>query len=631
MLLNAMRQGAKTGLIKFLLFGLLVLAVGGMIFMDVGGFFRNGVGQGSVARIGREQMSAGAFDNTVRRVLASQNIDTAQAYQFGLIDRIMTGEISNTLFYKAAYDAGIYVGDQEIADQIGRIVSPMVSDGMTKKEVLRRILMNQGMSEGQFIHALRQEMSTNVLRTALQTGTGFTPPQEARDLYQYQNERRTVKAVVLPNAGVKDYREPTDDVLLPFYQAGQERYAIPETRSFSMMVLTDDVVKDTLDISDEELQKIYDSNIAEYTQPETRAMEQAVFKDQKTAQEAADKVKTGKSLKEAAGGETYLGQEKFQKDGLAKPIADATFTASKGDTVGPVQTALGWHVLVVKDIAEPKVKPFTDVKAEIRKATLHDKLADHLYEMSSQIDDRIAGGESFEDVARGMNLKIQSFGPVREDGSTTDSKEGIKGFDKDRVNLLKTAFELEEGETAPVTELAGGGFAALRVDSINPKNYKPFDDVKKDLKAIWISDQQAVLNKQRASDALRALGADEKTLEQVAKETGAAVKTFNLTRNEDPPADLSAPAKTKFFETGKGEYTVAATQDGYVVGQVSSVTLPEISKLSDKDLEKTVDTATQGSRDEFLMSFLGGLEKKYKVVVNHKLLQTMYGPGSEGR
>ncbi len=630
-MLNIMRQGAKTGIVKFFLFGLLVLAVGGMIFMDVGGFFRNGVSQGSVARVGREQMSAASFDNTVRRVLASQNLDAAQAYQFGIIDRIMNSEISNMLFYKAAYDEGIYVGDQEIADQIGRIVSPMVSDGMTKKEVLRRILMNQGMSEGQFIHALRQEMSTNVLRTALQTGTGFTPPQEARDLYQYQNEQRTVKAIVFPNASVKDYKEPTDDILLPFYQAGQERYAIPETRSFSMMVLTDEVLKDTLDVSDEELQKIYDSNIAEYTQPETRVMEQAVFKDEAAAKTAADKIKGGASLKDVAGSDSYLGQEKFQKDGLAKPVADAAFGAAKGDTVGPVQTALGWHVLVVKDIVAPKIKTFAEVKPEIRKIVLHDKLADHLYEMSSQIDDRLAGGESFEDVAKSMNIRLQSFGQVREDGSTIDSKEGVKGFDKDRPRLLEAVFELGEGETAPVIELADGGFAALRVDSVTPKSYKPFDDVKKDLKTVWIEDQQAVLNKQRASDALRVLGANEKTLEQVAKESDAAVKTYNLTRNQDPPADLSAPAKTKFFETGKGEYTVAATQDGYVVGQVTSVTLPDPSKVEEKDLGKTVETATQGTKDEFLMMFMQRMQDKYKVVVNHKLLQTMYGPGSEGQ
>jgi peptidyl-prolyl cis-trans isomerase D len=630
-MLNAMRQGAKTGIVKFFLFGLLVLAVGGMIFMDVGGFFRNGVSNNSVARVGREQMSAAAFDSTVRRVLNSQNLEAAQAYQFGLIDRIMHSEISSMLITRAAYDSGIFIGDQEIAEQINRIVSPMVSDGMTKKEVLRRVLMNQGMSEGQFVHALRQEMSANVLRTALQTGTGFTPPQEARDLYQYQNEQRTVKTVFFPNSSAKDYKEPTDEVLLPFYQAGQERYAIPETRSFSIMVLTDDVLKDTLDVSDEELQKIYDSNIAEYTQPETRTMEQAVFKDQKTAQEAADKVKSGKSLKESAGSETWLGQEKFQKDGLAKPIADAAFAAAEGDTVGPVQTALGWHVLVVKDIAESKVKPFADVKADIRKTVLHDKLADHLYEISTQIDDRIAGGESFEDVARSMNLKIQSFGPLRADGSTPDSKEGIKGFDKDRQRLLETAFELNEGETAPVIELADGGFATLRVDSVNPKSYKPFDEVKKELKATWIADQQAVLNNQRVTGVLRALNNNEVTLEQVAKEHGTAIKTYNLVRNQDPPADFGPPAKTKFFATGKGEYTGVTAKDGLIVGQVTSITLPDPSKVAEKDLEKTVATATQGTKDEFLMMFMKDMERRHKVVVNDKLLQTMYGPGSEGK
>mgnify|MGYP001598968148 CR=1 FL=1 len=250
MLLNKLREGAKGGVTKFILYGFMAMAVGGMIFMDVGGFFRGGIQRNSVAKIGREQISAVFFDSTVRRALYAQNIDTATAYRLGLIDQILSSVVSGNLMYRAAFDLGLVIGDKDVADHVSRLIEPMAKDGMTKKEVLNRILMNQGMSEQQFLHELRSDMATTILRSALQSATAYTPPQEARDLYQYQNETRTVKAVILPDSGIRDYKEPGDEVLLPFYQAGQERYAIPETRGFSMMVLKSEDLKDTLDISD---------------------------------------------------------------------------------------------------------------------------------------------------------------------------------------------------------------------------------------------------------------------------------------------------------------------------------------------------------------------------------------------
>lgn len=635
MLLNKLRKGAAGGITKFILFGFMAMAVGGMVFMDVGGFFRGGVQRNSVAKIGREQISAVSFDNTVRRILSAQNIDAATAFRLGYIDQIMTSTISTDLMYRAAQKAGLQVGDREVSAHISKLIEPMVTDGKSKKEVLKRLLLTQGMSEDQFVSELRRDISSSVLRGALQSAASFTPPQEARDLYQYQNEERTIKAVILPDSGIKDFKHPSDEVLLPFYQAGQERYAIPETRTFSIAILRDDDIKKTLDVSNEELRKIYEDSISSYTLPEQRVMEQAVLTDEAAAKKVYDAVKDGKNMKEAVKAATgsadaYLGKETFQQDGLTKEIGDAAFAAKKGDAVGPVKTALGWHVLAVNDILPPSTKPFADVKADIKKEALHDKLADQLYAASAQIDDMLAGGETLEEVAKSMNLKVQTFGPLRDNGSTPDSKEGLKDFDRDRNSIIQTVFELTEGETAPVMQLDDGGYAAIRVDTITPKSYKPFDEVKKNLAEIWIADQKSVLNKQRASDALRALANREKTLEQVARENGISVQTIKMKRGDDPPKEISAPTKTKFFETPQDGYAVSGVDSGYIVGQVTSISLPDLSKIKDTNLDETAAIATQGTRDEFLLAFLQNLYDDAKVTVNRPLLQQMYGPGSEG-
>ncbi len=42
MVMNAMRQGAKSGVSKIFLFGFMVMAVGGLVLMDVKGMFQSG-------------------------------------------------------------------------------------------------------------------------------------------------------------------------------------------------------------------------------------------------------------------------------------------------------------------------------------------------------------------------------------------------------------------------------------------------------------------------------------------------------------------------------------------------------------------------------------------------------------
>ncbi|MBI4031268.1 MAG: peptidyl-prolyl cis-trans isomerase, partial [Proteobacteria bacterium] len=386
-------------------------------------------------------------------------------------------------------------------------------------------------------------------------------------------------------------------------------------------------------ISEEELKEIYERDISSYTLPEQRALEQAILPDEGTARAVADAfdIKTGlKAAVEKATGkpEGYIGEETFMREGLPPAVAAEVFETEKSGITEPVKTALGWHVMAVTDIIEPRIKPFSGVRDEIRKDLMSQKLADQLYALAGEIDDRLAGGGTLEEVADAMQLKIRKFGPIRADGSTPDNREGLKDPEKDRNSILQTVFELAEGESAPVMELADGSFAALRVDRIDSKSYKPFDSVKADLRKVWIADQQEVLNKQRAQDILKSLASAEKTLEQAAKDADAAVQTFKIKRNENPPEVLSAPAKTKFFETPKGEYAVTAAKDGYIVGQVTKASLPDPAKISADDLKKTRETATQGSRDEHLLAYMQYLQNKAKVKINRRLLETTYGPGS---
>lgn len=636
-MLNTMNKGIRSPAAKFVLFTFLVLAVGGMVLMDVGGFFRNGAQPNTVATVGGQKIGAVEFDQLLRQQLSRQSLDVKMAYQFGMIDQLLNGQIANVVMTRAAHDLGLVISDDMVARQVNKILDPFIKGSdETKKEALQRVLRSQGMSEAQFATAIRTEMTTSILRTALQAGTAIPLPQETADLYRAKNEERTIKAVVFPDSSIKDFKEPDDDILKPIYQAGQERYAIPETRALTIAILSKDSVKEGLTISDDELKAAYENNKDGFTEPERRVLQQAILPTEDEAKAVAEAMKKGaKSLKDAlaaskAKPESYRGEDTFLAGGLVKDIADPAFAAEKSATVGPIKTALGWHVLHVKDIKPPYAKSFDEMKETLRKDLLAERMDGQMLSLANSVDDQIAGGASLDDVAKEQNMTLSKTGFLLSDGSTPDNHDGMKDFDsRDRATILETAFQLAEGESSPVQELNGGRYAVVRTDQIKDKSYKPFDDVKAELRKTWISDQKQVLNKQRAQDVLGALVDGSKTMDSVAKEHGLKIETLTLTQSAAPQAPLIPAAKTIFFDTPKNQYAAAPGKDSYIVAMVSDTKLPDPAKASKESLKDIEETAMKGTQDEFMLTYLDHMQDKIGVKVNNALLQKLYGPGSE--
>lgn len=628
-MLNAMREGAHSKIVKFVIFSFLVLAVAGMTLMDVGGFFRGGTQNTTVATVAGEKISAMEFDRSVRRAISQQSmLDTKMAYQLGLIEQYLNSQISSVLLQKDARKHGIIITDEAVAQRIAQLVAPYATNGTSIKDAFNRILLSQNMSESEFTSMLRNEMISGLMRAGIQAPAQIVSEVELKDLYQQKNEQRTIKYVLFPHSSVKGIEKASDDVLRPFYQAGQEKYAIPETRTLTLGVLNKDSVLKTLDISDEELQQVYDERIDEYTEKEKRVLEQAIFTSEGEANEAYEKVKSGSSLKEASGS-AYIGSESFESAGLLQEISEPAFSLAINESTQPVKTSLGWHILSLKEVIPSKVKEFDKVKEEIRKDLLADKIDTHLVETSNMVDDALAGGEALEDVAKDLHLDIKKLDAVREDGSTADDKDGLKGFESGRADILAAAFSLEAGETSSVQELADGTYVVVRVENITPKTYRPFEEVKADLEKTWTADQRDVLNRRRATEALTALQSETKDLEAVAKEYNLQVKKENLVNNKPVTAPLTEALKGILFNQDKGTYQLAPVDNGYAIAYVTDIKSPNAEKASKEDMDALRQTSAKGTQDEIFLIYFNELKKEYGVDINRRTLDSLYASTAE--
>lgn len=627
-MLNALRDGAKSGFLKYILLGFMALAVGGLVLTDVGGFFRGGVSNNYVAKGKGIEISTMQFDQTVRRILSRQQMSPQEAYGRGLINQILQSEIQTMIVTREAQKLGLIVGDETVTQQIAKLAAPLAQDGQSKSDALKQILRAQGISETQFVNSIRQEMANGAFQNAVFSGVGNISDAQAKALYEFQNESLSFKGVRLKADNIET-EVPTDEQLQNYYNANKSDFAIAERRDITIATLKKETLEKTVTITDEELMANYEDNLDTYRKPEQRKVQQAVFKSEAEAQETLSQLEKNKNLKaivkKVTGQESaYLGENEFGENGLLEIVAKPVFAADKGDIVGPIQSPLGFHVLILKDIIEPQTTPFAKVKKSIRDNMLQDRLAEDLIETANMLDDQLAGGAPLEEVVNELGLTTETFKGLNQAGYNSQNKDALSAYQGNKAQILEAAFDFDAGEASPVMELADGRFVTVNVDSVTERSHKPFDEVKSALSKRWKAEQQALANRARAEDLLASLKA-ETALDDAAKELGLKTKTYkNLKRNEEPASPLIFSQVQQMFDADVNAPLMIATGDGFLIGQVIDRELPQATS-ADKAINEIKEKVSAGLQQEIVSQYINHLAQKYDVRINDAILREVYG------
>lgn len=629
-MLKALRDGAKSGFMKFILLGLMALAVGGLVLTDVGGFFRGGVSNNLVAKGKGIEISTMQFDRTVRRILSRQGMAPQEAYNLGLITQILNSEVQTLILTREAKNMGLNISDEVVMDQISKIAEPLARDGMSKKDALRQVLNSQGVSEGEFIQSIRQEMGNNLFREALVSGAETISENQASDIYQYQNELRDFEGVIFDDSKASEASvEPTSENLEKYYEANKSEFLISEKRDITLVTLKKEMIADKVQISDEDVKGFYDDHQESYEKPERRKLQQAILDRQVDAQEIVKKVNEGKDLKSSVKTVTgntspYLGENIFEEGGLLEEISKPAFESDLNAVIGPVQTPLGWHVLVLKEIIEPQVESFDKVKDSIRNELLQERVLEDLVNAGNSLDDRLASGEELKSVVDDMGLTTEKYSNFNQAGLDANGKDLFVAYQGDRAQLLEASFNFDQGESSPVMELADGRFIVVHVDDVEEKSYTPLVDVKDKLAKKWMVEQKALANKQRAEEAMVAIKSG-KSLSEIADQFGLKLEKFkNLKRAQTPPSPITLNSLRDIYEVKPNTPLKLNIENGFLIGQVTKIDLPEVEK-ADKEIKSVMNDTKQIIPQEVIAQYINNLSEKYKVKINDRVLKQLYG------
>lgn len=617
MLLRSMRKG----FLSAIFLGLLVLGAVGLIFSDTHSMFQNGYSKTDAATVDGSPIKIAEFNSRVTNVLRQQQIPTAAAYQMGLINNILTGEIFEILVKKDAAKLGIRIEDRIIAEQIKTLITPYKSANTSDHAALKKFLETQGMSEKQLVGTLRDELTSKILKSTISSAS-YVPEALISSIQSYHGMTKDVEIVFTPNSSIAIKTQPSDKDLEAYYNERTIDFMNPESRDVTVAILdTSKIAKPT--ISEADVKASYEENKDKFSIPVSADVEQSLIGDEAKAKAIADAVKAGKSMSDAVKSVTgdakaYQGKNNFTKDGLASDITTPVFAGKAGDVIGPVKSALGFHVIQLIELKDAHSKSYDSVKDKIRKELEDEKSGNALYDVTGDIEDRLANGETYEGLSKEYPMTITHLKALSR--NTKADKTGTFAENEFQTIVTK-AYSLKDSTPSEMSDFVTGKLYSVRADKISPAVAKPFVEVKSEILKDWTADQQAQENLLSAQKRV-----DDLVSGKIKFDTLNPTKVDNLSH-----AGSTAVAKDvteRFMSAEKGKFMLAISRDkgGIYIGRVTSVTLPKDVKVDDasrKSVEGNVSDASY-------MAYMESLQTKYPVTINDALLARTYGKVDNG-
>lgn len=617
-MLDSLRKASGTWVAKLLL-GLLVLS---FAVWGVSGQFLGGVGN-SVLTVGNTAVSINeyrlAYDRQVN-VMSQQfgmRITREQATAFGIDNQVLSQLVAGAVLDEQASEMRLGLSRDRLAQLTAEDPAFQGPDGNFNRQQFDYVLRQVGMRPEDYLRNREQVAIRQQIVEAVSDGMKV-PDTYLRAVSLYRGEDRTVEFVVVPRSVIEPIDEPTDEQLKTFYEANKADYAAPEYRKIAYVKLEPADIADEAAITEEAVKQNYDSNIARYTTAERRRIEQLVFASEEAARAARERISAGASFEEivTSEGKTMRDVElgRFQKDRVADPaIAEAAFALEPNEVSDVVRGSFGHLLVRVTEISPAVVRPLADVEREIRRDLALDEASRVLLDVHDTYEDARAGGESMQEAAQRLRLRVVTAEAVDRQGRAPDGSEVTL---PERAALLREAFESDVGVENPPIQIGSSGFVFYEVEGITAARDRELDEVRERVVADW-KQQEAASRLATRAEELRNQLADGRPFAEIAEELGLELQTKRGLKREADDVDLGRAGASAAFGVQRGETgLVAAPQDGaQVLFRVTEVFAPA-SAGPDAVPEQTQQALSSGMADDLLDQLVARLQAQYGVTVN---------------
>jgi len=398
-----------------------------------------------------------------------------------LLERVSVSEYGRML--------GLRVGDNLINSEIMQIPAFQGPDGNFNESLYRQALQRQGLTD----QLVREDLSDGLVarQVLIPAVFGARLPDSIVKRYATQlRERREGSIALVPSQQFLPDEDPTDEQLQKFYRENRSDFILPERRRVRYAVFDTDAMGNEIQPTQAEIRARYQENADLYRASEERTFTQLIVPTRQAAESFRDRIEGGASFASVARDAGLESAEigPIRREAYAQQVNDAVasavFSADEGDVAEIARSPLGFHVVRIDDVTPIAARSLAEARPEIEQAIRNEKERSAINEFASEIENRMNNGESFRQVAEGLDLDAKVTAPLLASGAVFDGEQGERAPPEVQP-LLTTVFQMEEGRPQIAQGQGGDTFILFETESITPSAAPPLAEIREEVSVMW--------------------------------------------------------------------------------------------------------------------------------------------------
>jgi peptidyl-prolyl cis-trans isomerase D len=231
-------------------------------------------------------------------------------------------------------------------------------------------------------------------------------------------------------------------------------------------------------------------------------------------------------------------------------------------------------------------------------------------------------GKTLKEIGEEQKLRFFDVEAVDRDNKTPDGKTAIDI--PDAAITLKEVFATPVGTQPEAVELPGPAYSWFDVLSVTEPKQKPFEEVKEQVKTVYIDKEKSRLLNELAQKLVDRLKSGE-AFEKVAADAGGKPEVSEgIKRNHSPPGLTTEAVKLAFSLPKEGAaYSETSDRGSRVVFQVKDITAASAATKEEAD-KLSKELAEQIANDD-LMAYVNALKADLNVQINEAELARATG------
>jgi peptidyl-prolyl cis-trans isomerase D len=487
-MLSVFRKSPKLVVIIFALVALAFIATGVLTREMPGTGSITGSDGTTIAKVGGETITATDMEQRIRNQYAQSaqqqpGLDMA-AFVAQAFDPIVEQTIGATALQAFGAKLGLVASKKQIDGSIAAIPAFHGPDGNFSQQTYLAAIAQQHIGEAQ----VRSDIGGDLIRRMVYlpaTGALTLPDGVIKAYAGLIMEQRAGSIGFVPTALTGGGTPPSDADVAAFYKTHIAAYTTPERRVLRYALIGRDQVAAGAIPSEADIRKVYDTTPDKYAARETRAISQVVLPSEAAAKAFKATVTGGKSFADAAKAAgfgpadiTIGDKSQAQYAAQSSPaVAAAAFALPQGGVSDPVKSDFGWHVVKIAGITRVPATPYATARPQIAGDLAKAKQDSALAALLAKVQDALANGQGFADVAKANGLSAIDTPAITAGGIAPD-QPGTK-LAPEVQPLLAAGFKALPDDPATVQPVQPGErYAMLAVARVLPTAPIPLAQVK---------------------------------------------------------------------------------------------------------------------------------------------------------